>query len=111
MDLALLVYGISVMSKLSALLAGLMVICVIAFGVGILMRGFHVKETWHTKSDNEIYEPRRELAERIMKWSAGIIVGSSIILAFIPSERTSYTMVPHKRSPRTKTFNECLERF
>lgn len=93
MDLALLVYGISVMGKLSALLAGIVTFSVIAFGVSLLVRVFHIKETWHDSRDNEVYGARREFAVRVMKWAGGLVLGSSLLLALIPSEKTAYTMV------------------
>ncbi len=93
MDLALLVYGISVMSKLSVLLFAVVVISVIVMGISMLVRVFHIKETWHSSRDNEIYDARRSAALRVAKWSAGVFLGASIISALIPSEKTAYTMV------------------
>lgn len=93
MDLALLVYGISVMGKLSALLGGIVIFSIVAFGVGLLVRAFHAKETWHDSRDNDVYGARREFATRVLKWSGGVVLGCSLVLTLIPSEKTAYTMV------------------
>ena len=93
MDLALLVYGISVLNKLGFILGLLIAFGIIILGISTLVRVFHVKESWDSQRDNEITQGRRDASVKVMKY-AGVIVGVSILLnVLLPSEKTAYTMV------------------
>ena len=93
MDLALLVYGISVLGKLGIMFGVAITFGVCIFGVATLVRVFHTKETWDSKHDDEIKQGRREASVTVMKYT-GTIVGIAILLnVLLPSEKTAYTMV------------------
>lgn len=81
MDLALLVYGISVLTALGTVLS---MVAITGFTVLILsIIGYIVS----------VYEEEIATATRFCKYSAITLCISVPILVFIPSEKTMYTMV------------------
>ncbi len=93
MDLALLVYGINVLGKLSVVLGLATAFGIAVFGLSTIVRLFHSKETWDSQRDDEIKGGRRALSVTIMKYSGAIVVVSILLNVFLPGEKTAYTMV------------------
>jgi hypothetical protein len=94
MDLALLVYGISLLHGLGAF-----TVAVIISSVGF----FCVFGMWYiTETDEKSYYDPKTNAKRVangvmcvkyMKRAVGIGVAAAFLLVFIPTEKTAYTMV------------------
>jgi small basic protein len=93
MDLALLVYGISVLGKLGVMFATVITFGVCIFTGAALVRLFHTKETYDSQRDNEIKQGRRDASVTVMKYAGSIVVISILMNVFLPSEKTAYTMV------------------
>lgn len=93
MDLALLVYGISVLSKLGIVLGLAIGFGAIIMIISTLVRVFHTRETWDSQRDEQIKQGRRDASVTVMKWSGSVVLVAVLLNVLLPSEKTAYTMV------------------
>jgi amino acid transporter len=93
MDLALLVYGISVLSKLGFVLGLAIAFGIVVFILSTLVRVFHIKESWDSQRDDQIKQGRRDASVTVMKYAGTIVCISMLLNVLLPSEKTAYTMV------------------
>lgn len=100
MDLALLVYGISLLENFSKLFGGFLFFsCAAALFSGIHQIGFRFDSyeySWNCNKDGTVKASvlaNRALSARILKWSFITSVILAFILVFIPTQKTAYTMV------------------
>jgi len=93
MDLALLVYGISVLSKLGIVLGLAIGFGAIVMIISTLVRVFHTRESWDSQRDEQIKQGRRDASVTVMKWSGTVVLVALLLNVLLPSEKTAYTMV------------------
>ena len=93
MDLALLVYGISVLSKLGVVIGLAIGFGAIVMIISTLVRVFHTRETWDSQRDEQIKQGRRDASVTVMKWSGSVVLVAVLLNVLLPSEKTAYTMV------------------
>lgn len=93
MDLALLVYGINVLGKISIVLGLVIAFGTAIAGVSMMVRIFHARETWDSKADEQIKQGRRETSMTIFKYAGIAVIVSAVLNILLPSERTAYVMV------------------
>lgn len=99
MDLALLVYGISLLNKIEGLLIFTLIISVIAVfaaGIGVMSWKLSSSEySWDLNRDGtvkqKVLEGRRTV-ENILKYSVITTIVAAIVMLIIPNEKTAYTM-------------------
>jgi hypothetical protein len=93
MDLALLVYGISVLSKLGVVIGLAIGFGAIVMIISTLVRVFHTRESWDSQRDEQIKQGRRDASVTVMKWSGTVVLIAVLLNVLLPSEKTAYTMV------------------
>jgi hypothetical protein len=100
MDLALLVYGISLLDGLDKLFVGITMISVMvaaASGIYTLSHKFDSYEySWNCNKDGTVKQSvleNRAGGVKLLKWSIIVFLVAAIIQIFIPSQKTAYTMV------------------
>lgn len=99
MELAFLVYAISLLGSFSAFFVGLAFVSafvVVASGIGITTWAFDGDFSWDLDSKGQVKSSvarARGLMVKIFKISATVLILSLLIRIMIPSERTAYTMV------------------
>lgn len=94
MDLALLVYGISLLHSIGAFIVFSMIACGAVAGWFTIWRISECDEkSYYTAGENEKRVQNGLMCEKWIK--RGVITGFilSFILVFIPTEKTAYTMV------------------
>ena len=94
MDLALLVYGISLLAKLSAFFVGTLTI---ACGLFVVFGAWYLTETdrksYYSDQMNDKREANGVMCVRRMKQCIAYGVFACLMLVAIPSEKTAFTMV------------------
>jgi uncharacterized membrane protein len=94
MDLALLVYGISLLHKISAFFIALTFIAVAVLVVSLIYRGAELSiNTWDGPDRVKWKEERIPGAMKLVWTSAIAAFFLTLANIFIPSEKTAYTMV------------------
>lgn len=100
MDLALLVYGISLLDGFGRLLGFITAMAAIsAFVAGIHQVGYRFDSyeySWNCNKDGTIKDSvlaNRALSSKIFKWSLVTSLILSFILVLIPTQKTAYTIV------------------
>lgn len=100
MDLALLVYGISLLDGLDKLFVAITMISVMAAGASLIYTLSHkfdsYEYSWNCNKDGTVKQSvlaNRASGVKIMKWSIIVLFISATIQIFIPSQKTAYTMV------------------
>jgi hypothetical protein len=94
MDLALLVYGISLLHGIGAFLVGMLILCGFAAGFFFIWYSSETDEkSYYSDATN-----KERVANGVMciKWIKRAFITSficSLILVFVPTEKTAYTMV------------------
>jgi hypothetical protein len=100
MDLALLVYGISLLENFSKLFGFLLFFS----GAAALFSGIHqvgfrfdsYEYSWNCNKDGTVKASvlaNRALSAKILKWSFFISLILAFIMVLLPSQKTAYTMV------------------
>jgi TRAP-type C4-dicarboxylate transport system permease large subunit len=94
MDLALLVYGISLLHGISAFFVSAIVIC----GVGnVFFFMWYVTETdrksYYSQKENDEREANGKMCIKWIKRLLATAAIASFLLIFVPTEKTAYTMV------------------
>lgn len=100
MDLALLVYAISLLEKFQVFFGFVIGTAAVA-AVGTLIFTLDAgsggyEYSWNLNKDGTLKESvlaKRAAVKKFLKWSVIVLVISSFIQIFIPSEKTAYTMV------------------
>ena len=94
MDLALLVYGISLLHKISGFLVAIIIACSVA---SIFFFLWYVSETdrksYYSDRENDKREANGVMCVKMIKRGIITCLILSFVLIFIPSEKTAYTMV------------------
>lgn len=101
MDLALLVYGISLLHSFNNLLIAIIATSVVVSGISILVYlGFRLTEPskydYMDKPKAEVdksWNDKKDFVAKIIKFSIPIFFVVSIISILLPSEKTAYIMV------------------
>lgn len=100
MDLALLVYGISLLDKFQSfftfliLIAGMASVGTLIYTLDASSGGFEY--SWNLNKDGTIKESvlaKRVAVKGYLKWSVISLAFFSFIMVLIPNEKTAYTMV------------------
>jgi hypothetical protein len=100
MDLALLVYGISLLGKIE----GFIIFIIMASFIVLFISGLATSSwkfsgyeySWNLNGDGTVKDSilaGRRFGEKSFKYSAIILVLASFTMIFIPNEKTAYTMV------------------
>ena len=94
MDLALLVYGISLLDKIGAFAVGCIIVSVLVAGGSWI---WYISETdrksYYTDKENDVREANGVMCVKWLKRSLVTIFLVSFALIFLPTEKTAYTMV------------------
>jgi hypothetical protein len=100
MDLALLVYGISLLESFGKLIGFITALCgmaVIGSGIHQLSWRFDTYEySWNCNKDGTLKASvlaNRALTTKVFKWSLIATIILSFLCVLIPSQKTAYTMV------------------
>ena len=94
MELALLIYGISLLPGLKTIFGFLIVIgCVLTvFGI-IMFFVWHDRPSWYNEQQDSDRLRYLELSKPIFKFGVGFVILSSVFSLMIPSEKTAWMMV------------------
>lgn len=94
MDLALLVYGISVLGNIAPALGMLMFASFFAFVIALVYRlaGLNI-ESWDGEAKIKRKMEARPVVEKWAKRIFAVFAVSTILMVIIPSEKTAYMMV------------------
>ena len=94
MDLAFLVYGISLLYKIGAFAVACIIVSVLVAGGSWI---WYISETdrksYYTDQENDVREANGVMCVKWLKRSLVTIFLVSFALIFLPSEKTAYTMV------------------
>ena len=100
MDLALLVYGISLLHGIEGFFVGMIVISsIVAIVSGIVTANWKFsgsEYSWDLNKDGTVKEKvlaGRRFGEKAFKWSLVVFFISALLNVLIPNEKTAYTMV------------------
>lgn len=93
MDLALLVYGISVLGKLGVVIGIVTAIGIIIGILAAIVRIFHTQESWDSERENQVKQGRRDTSFKIFKYCVIIVSIAMLLKVLLPSEKTAYIMV------------------
>ena len=94
MDLALLVYGISLLSKISVFFAAMTFIGIAVLVVSLIYRGAELSiNTWDDQQRVKWKQERIPGTMKIVWTSATVALVFCVLGIFVPSEKTAYTMV------------------
>lgn len=94
MDLALLVYGISVLGNISPALGILLFVSFFAFGITLIYRlaGLSI-ESWDSQTTIKRKMDARPAVDKWIKRIFAVFAISTVLMVIIPSEKTAYMMV------------------
>ena len=100
MELALLVYAISVLGSLAPTLAVLLFMAIAAMAISAIAMctwAFDGTEySWNLNKDGSLKEGikrARDLTQRIFKWSAITSIALAFVIVIVPSQKTAWIMV------------------
>lgn len=94
MDLALLVYGISLLHKISIFFAVLMFIGIATCIIALIYRGAELSiNTWDDQQRVKWKQERIPGTMKVVWTSATVAIVFCLLGIFVPSEKTAYTMV------------------
>lgn len=94
MDLALLVYAISLLHKISVFFAVMMFIGIAALTVALIYRGAELSiNTWDDQQRVKWKQERIPGAMKVVWTGATVAIVFCVLGIFVPSEKTAYTMV------------------
>jgi len=94
MDLALLVYGISLLQGISGFLAAIIIMSVAGVGFFFIWNASETdRRSYYSQSENDVREANGVMC---IKWIKRLFVTgliASFVMIFVPTEKTAYTMV------------------
>lgn len=94
MDLALLVYGISLLQGISGFLAAIIIISAAGVGFFFIWNASETdRRSYYSQSENDTREANGVMC---IKWIKRLFVTgliASFVMIFVPTEKTAYTMV------------------
>lgn len=94
MDLALLVYGISVLGTISPLLVAIFSFGGVCLIILLMIRHIGLSyESWDSERTRKDKAEKRPGADRCIRILGITLVVTTILMVFIPNEKTAYMMV------------------
>jgi UPF0716 family protein affecting phage T7 exclusion len=94
MDLALLVYAISLLTPIGTVALLTVIIASIAIGIMLIYRGAECsQETWYNKEKNQQQTEKAKWAMSRVGDAFKVLIPAVFILIILPSQKTAYMMV------------------
>lgn len=94
MDLALLVYGISLLHPLGAFIIGLGIMGLASVGFFFIWRISECDaKSYYSERENKERLDNGVMCEKWIKRGVGVAVTCFFLMIFVPTEKTAYTMV------------------